>query len=138
MKTYFKRQTDGTAHEKTWNCLQMGNLKRQRESLLTAAQNNAVRTNYIKGKINYTQQNSEYKLCGEKDEMISHIISDYSRQAQNKYKTRLDWVGKVIYKEFWKKLKFESTSNWHMYNRESVQNDETHESFGILRYKLIP
>ena len=29
-------------------------------------QNNAIRTNYIKSKVDYTQQNSECKLCDDR------------------------------------------------------------------------
>ena len=35
-----------------------GNLKRETESLLIAAQDNAINTNYAKAKIDSTQQNS--------------------------------------------------------------------------------
>ena len=40
---------------KTWTWLRRGNLKRETKSLLIAAQNNAIRTNYIKTKIDKTQ-----------------------------------------------------------------------------------
>ena len=36
-----------------------GNLKRDTESLLIAVQNNAIRTNHIKAKIDYMQSNSK-------------------------------------------------------------------------------
>ena len=39
--------------------------------LQIAAQNNAIRRNYYKAKIDKTQQNSEY---GDRDEMINHMI----------------------------------------------------------------
>ena len=54
-----------------------GNFKREIESLLIAAQNNAVRTNHIKERIDKTQQNSKCRLCGDRDETINHIISEY-------------------------------------------------------------
>ena len=44
------------------------------ESLLITAQNNAIRTNYIKAKISHTQQNIKCKLHGEKDETVNQII----------------------------------------------------------------
>ena len=53
-----------------------GNLKRETESLLITVQNNAIRTNYIKAKIDNTQQNSKCKLYGDKDETINHIINE--------------------------------------------------------------
>ena len=42
----------------------MGNLNRESESLLIAAQNNAVRTNHTKVRIDKTQQNSELEVMG--------------------------------------------------------------------------
>ena len=69
-------------HEKTWTWLRKGNLKRERESLLIAAENNAIRTNHIKARIDKTQQNSKCRLCGDRDKTIYHIISESSKLAQ--------------------------------------------------------
>ena len=54
--------------------------------LLIEAQNNALRTNHVKAKIDNTQQNSKCRLCGDRDETIYHRISECSKLAQ---KTRL-------------------------------------------------
>ena len=74
-----------------------GNLKRETESLLMAAKNNAIRTNHIKARIDKTQQNSKCWRCGDRDETINHIISECSKLAKIEYKTRHDWVGKMIH-----------------------------------------
>ena len=74
-------------------------VKREIESLLRAAQNNAVRTNHIKARIDKTQQNSKCRQCVDRDETINHIISECRKLAQKEYKTRRDWVGKVIHWE---------------------------------------
>ena len=60
---YFKWQTSKISHEKTWTWLRKGNLKRETESLLIAAQNDVIRTNYVKVKKDKTQQISLQKLC---------------------------------------------------------------------------
>ena len=73
------------------------NFKRETESPRIAAQNNAVRTNHIKARIDKTQQNSKCRLCGDEDEVIHHIKSECSKLASKEYKTRHDWVGKVIH-----------------------------------------
>jgi len=87
---YFKRQTQEISHQKTWTWLRKGNLKRETESLIIAAQDNAIRTNYIKAKIDKTQRNSKCRMCGDKDETINHIISECNKLAQREYKTRHD------------------------------------------------
>ena len=62
----FKRLINNISYEKTWTWLRKGNFKREKESLLIAAQNNAVRTNHIKVRIDKTQQNSKFRLCGDR------------------------------------------------------------------------
>ena len=95
----FKRLINNISHNKTWTWLRKGNFKRETESLRMASQNSAIRTNHIKARIDKTQQNSECRLCGDRDETINHIISEYSKLEQKEYKARHDWVGKVIHWE---------------------------------------
>ena len=116
------------------------NLDRETESLLIAAQNNAIRTNDIKTRIDKTQQNSKCRLCGNRDETTNHIISECRKLAQKEYKSRHDWVGKVIDWELCKKLKFDRTNNWYMHNPTSVLENETHKllrDFDIQTYHSI-
>ena len=64
------------------------------ESLLIAAQDNAIRTNHIKARMDKTQQNSKCKLCGDRDETINHLITECSKLAQGVYgETRLGRQG---------------------------------------------
>ena len=85
-----KRLTGDISHKKTWTWVRYGNLRRKSESLLIAAQNNTIRTNHIKARIDKTQQNSRFRLCGDRDETINHIISECGKLAQKEYKTRHD------------------------------------------------
>ena len=84
-----------------------GNLKRETESLLKAAQKNTIRANYVKAKIDKMQQNSRCRLCNDRDELINHIIRECSKLVQREYKTRHSCVGKVIHWELCKKFKFD-------------------------------
>ena len=51
---YFKQEIDEIPHEKTWTWLRKGKFKIETESLLIVAQNNAIRTNCVKTKIDKT------------------------------------------------------------------------------------
>ena len=93
----FKRLINNISHDKTWTWLRKGNFKRETESLLIAAPDNAVRTNHIEVRIDKIQQNSKCRLSGDRDETINYIISEYSKLAQREYKARHDLVGKVIH-----------------------------------------
>ena len=121
----FKRLINNISHDKTWPWLRKGNFNRETEYLI-AAQNNAIRTNHIKVRINKTQQNSKCRLCGDRDETINHIISECSKLAQKEYKTRHDWVGKVIHWEMCKKFKFDHTNKWYLHNPAPVLENDTH------------
>ena len=43
------------------------------------------------------------------------------------YETRYGWVGKVIHLELRKKLKYDQTTKWYMYQPKSVLENETHK-----------
>ena len=45
-----------------------------------------------------------------RDETINRIVSKCSKLAKNEYKTRHDWVGKAIYWELCKRLKFDQAA----------------------------
>ena len=109
--------------EKTWTWLRKGNL--------IAEQNNAIRSNQIKGWINMSQQNSKRRLCGDRDKTINHIINECSKLVHTVYKTRHDWVGKVIHWELCKKLKFDRTNKWYMQNPTSFLENDTQNSLGF-------
>ena len=115
------------SHQKIWTWLRRGNLKRETESLLLSAQDNTIRTNHIKTRIDKTQQNNICRLCGDRDEKINHIISECSKLARKEYKTRHDWVGKVIHREMCKKFKFDYTNKWYLHNPTPVQENDTHK-----------
>ena len=58
----------------------------------------------LHSRIDKTLQNSKYRLYGDKDETINHV-SECNKLVQKEYKTRHDWVGKVIHWKLWKKFK---------------------------------
>ena len=119
----------------TWEDLtKKGILKRETESLLIAAQNNAIKTNYNKVKINNMQLNSECRLCGNKNIIINLIIS---KLVEKEIKTTYDWVRKVIHWELGKKLKFEHTYKWYLHKPESVQVNEMQKILGDFEIQMV-
>ena len=72
--------------------LRKGNFKRETESLQIAAQNNAIRTNHIKARIDQKKKNNRCRLCGDRDQTINHIMSECTKLGQKEYKTRnIEW-----------------------------------------------
>ena len=81
----------------TWTWLGKVNLMSETESQIIAAENNSIRTNYLKVKIDNTQENSKCNLCVERDETVNYKINECSKLAPKEYKNRYDRVGKVIH-----------------------------------------
>ena len=128
----FKRLINNISHQKTWTWLRKGNLKRETESLLIAAQDNAIR-------IDKTHQNSKCRLCGDRDETINHIISECSKLARE-YKVRHDWVSKVIHWKMCGIFQFDHTNKWYMHNSAPVPENDSHKllwDFNIQTDHLI-
>ena len=124
----------------TWTWLRKVNLKRETESLI-AAEDNALRTNHIKVRIDKTQQNSKCRLCGNRDKTTNHIISECSKLAQKEYKARHDCVGKVIHWEMCWKFQFDHINKWYMRNPPPVLENDSHKllwDFDIHTDHLIP
>ena len=124
---YFKPQISEISHDKIRKWKRKENLKRETESLLIAAQNNTIRNNHIKAKIDNAQKYIKFRFCGDRDETMNHIISKRSKKAQKEYRTRHDRVGKVIHWELCRKLKFDHTSKWYMPKSESFVSNETNK-----------
>ena len=111
------------------------------ESLLIAAQDNAITTNHIKARIDKMQQNSKCRLCGDRDETINHIISQCRKLAQKEYKGRHNWVGEVIHWEMCRKFQFDHTIKWYMHKPAPVLENNSHKllwDFNIQTDRLIP
>ena len=96
-----------------------------------------MRTNHIKARIDKTQQNSKCSLHGARDETINHIISECRTLAQKEYKTRHNWVGKVIHWEMCKKFKFDHTNKCYMNNPALILEKIHINPNGTLKYKQI-
>ena len=75
----FKQLIRNILHEEKWTWLRKGNIEGETEFLQIAAQNNAIRTNHIKARIDKTQQNSKFWLCGDRDETINHMRTECSK-----------------------------------------------------------
>ena len=57
-------------------------MKRETESLIVAAQNQSIRTNLVKAKIDKSQGDSLCRVCRKGDESIDNIVSGCSKLAQ--------------------------------------------------------
>ena len=94
---FIRETTEKVDKEKTWQWLSRGDLKVGTEALLCAAQEQAIRTNYMKYHIDKTSESLLCRLCGKKGGSVQHIISGCKKLAQKEYKRRQDNVAKKIH-----------------------------------------
>ena len=68
-------------------------LKKETESLILAAQEQALRTNSFKQSIDKTSETPISRLCGESTETVWHIVSGCRKLVQKKYRKHHDKAG---------------------------------------------
>ena len=91
-------------------------MKRETGSLIVAAQNQSIRTNIVKAKIDKSQGDSLCRVCRKVDESKDHIVSGCSKLALKEYKRRHDNLGKIVHWKFARKCK----DKWYKNEAETV------------------
>ena len=124
MQGQFMRQTEELASNETWQWLIRGELKKETEGMLMAAQDQALRTRYIQRAIDGKNITSKCRKCNEKEETINHIISECSALAQYQYKKRHDTVAKALHWSLCKKHQLSCSDKWYEHQPESVMENE--------------
>ena len=72
-------------------------MKKETESLIMAAQNQSIRTNLVKAKIDKSHGDSIGSVYRKVDKSIDHIVSGCNKLAQKEYKRRHDNLGKIVH-----------------------------------------
>ena len=92
-----------------------------------AAQNQSIRTNLVKAKIDKGQGDCSCRVCRKVDESIDHIASGCSKLAQKEYKRRHDNLGKIVHWKLARKRNFEAGDKWYEHEPESVLENEDYK-----------
>ena len=64
---------------------------------MCAAQEEAIRINYVKHKIDKTAQSALCRMCDKKSETISQVASEFEKLAQKEHKRRQDNVARIVH-----------------------------------------
>ena len=120
----FGNSTNDLKVKESWEWLKVGDLKRETEALIMAAQEQALNTNSIKKHIYKTSDSDKCRLCSVSVETVSHIISGCKTLAQKEYKRRHDKVCQNIHWALCKKYNIPCTDNWYQHTPEKVVENE--------------
>ena len=113
--------------DQCWAWLQNGHLRWETESFMVAAQNQTIRTNLVKAKIDKSHGDSLCRVCRKVDESIDHIYSGCSKLAQKEHKKRHDNLEKTVHWKFARKCNLEAGDKWYGHEPESVLENEDYK-----------
>lgn len=107
--------------ETSFAWLRRGILKPESESLITAAQEQALRTRYIEKNIMHIRTDDKCRLCKERSETVVHLMSACGVLARKEYIDRHNQVCSLIHYQLC--LYFNcnpKTKNWYTHTPEKV------------------
>ena len=87
-------------------------LRYETESLICAAQEQALATNYTRSKIWGSNKSPKCRLCGEKNETVHHIVSGCKMLCGTQYLYRHNQVAKYIHWQILKDLNVKVSDTW--------------------------
>ena len=120
----FISETEEIRIKETWGSVRKGYLKKKTEGLIFAAQEQALRTNWIRKNIDGQEVSEKCRMCGERDESIIHLIAKCKKLAQKECKQRHDNIARIVHLELCQK--FGLVGNVKRYNHKpasAVEND---------------
>ena len=97
----------------SWQWLVQCDFKVKTEATICAIQEQALKTNYIKNKIDKTSANPLCRMCRENGETVQHIICESKKLAQREYKGRHDTAANFAHWKLCEKHNLERTEWWY-------------------------
>lgn len=122
---YAREMSEETVNrESTFSWLKDGDLKGETESLIVAAQDQAITTNYIRARIHKEKVDSKCRLCRQYDETIKHVISGCPILASKEYIERHNKVAQTLHYNICKHYKINVEEAWYKHQPKRVENSE--------------
>ena len=110
--------------------VEKGISKKETERLILAAQDQAIRMNWIKRMIDKVDISPKCRMCGGADKTVSHIVSECKQLAQNEYKKRRhDKIGGILHWSICREYVFPHTEK--SYEHSIDQDKKVLENEGV-------
>ena len=92
--------------------------------MIFAAQEQALRTNWIRKNIDGQEVSEKCRMCGDKYESIIRLIAECEKLVQKDYKRRHDIIARIVHLELCQKFGLVSQVKWYNHKPASVvEND---------------
>ena len=95
-RQFIRDMPEATEKENSLLWLKKCDLKIPSEALICSAEEQAIRTNYVKYHINKSVNSPPCRMCGKTGKTISHTVSGCSKLTQREYKRRHDNVARMV------------------------------------------
>ena len=104
--------------------MKKGYLKKETESRIIAAQDQALCTRNMRKTVYGENVDSTCRVCGSADEIVAHIVAECQKLAQKEYKQVSGNVAKVIHWKLCENWGFEKSDQWYTHKPEKVLESE--------------
>ena len=121
---YIRQISETTNNEAAFRWLSETGLKIETEALITAAQDQALPTKMTKAKIMKISHDTKCRLCKEKDETVSHLLSACPKLAGSQYIRRHNEVAKILHHGICKQHNIQTAERTWMHQPEAVTETE--------------
>ena len=95
-------------------------MKKETEGLIFAVQVQALRMNWIRKNIDSQEVSEKCRICGERDESITHLSAECKKLAQKEYKQRHDNTARIVHLELCQKFGLIGEVKWYNHKPGSV------------------
>ena len=107
-------EAGGVDRERSVQWLKAGFLTKATEGFIMAAQEQALRTKWVKSTIDKVEgEDGKCRVCGEWFETVKHIVSGCGQLAKKQYMIRHDKMGLRIHWELCRKYGIDCSSKWY-------------------------
>ena len=113
-----------------WQWLRWGYIKKNIEAIITAAQDQALKTNWIKKNIDGADCSPLCRVCHSMDESAMHIASECDQLEKRRYMIWHNLIGTRTHWELSRKYEIKVTRNW--YEHVTLSYTVTHTAIKIL------
>ena len=126
MKTHgrYFRENNGIADDRSWYWVSHSYVTKNTEGFVFAAQENAIKTKYMRAKILGEGTDASCRVCQKDLETVGHLVSGCGVLAQREYKRRHDRMGLKIYWELCRYHGIKHSDRWYKEAPDQVRSSK--------------
>ena len=109
---------------KTYQWLTWSSIRPNTESLIMAAQEQALNTRAIACEIYHTTQDPRCRMCMQHKETVAHLTSGCSKMASTEYTERHNQVASIVYNALCAEYNIQHNKKWWVYPEKVVENKQ--------------